>query len=367
MRNYLLKKWLPLLLILIQACTNKEKATGVIIDSSDARKPVIKLPVTTKQKTKGQKAGWESLTSLFVVENGKPATTPVACRYTFNNDTLYCTPHLQLGNGLEFEVQVYRSGDTLIKRFTVPANPNTGPLPQVIAVYPDADMISANILMFHAVFNTPMSENPLAFRQVKLFDENGAEKQMVWREKSNWADSGRHLVLMIHPGRVKRGIGYFEGEGELFKPGKKYTLVITTEITDQDGRSLVKEYTKTFTATQPDRVMPEFKQNKFTAPAPGTLSPLELTFSEGMDYGSMAIGIKVTDSAGKKVNGTVIPITGEKWRFLPKEPWQKSTYTVELNDFITDITGNHLVRRFEEKDIQNMNNRQPVIFTFTIK
>lgn len=367
MRRYLFRKWLPLLLILTHACTNEETATEIAIDNKDARKPVIKLPVTAKQKLKGQKAGWESLTSLFVVENGKPATTPVACRYTFNNDTLYCTPHLQLGSGLEFEVQVYGSGDTLVKRFTTPANPNTGPPPQVIAVYPDADMISTNILMFHAVFNIPMSENPLAFRHVKLFDENGNEKQMVWREKSNWADSGRHLVLMIHPGRVKRGIGYFEGEGELFEPGKKYTLVITTELTDQDNRSLVKEYTKTFTATQPDRVMPEFKQHKFTAPAPETLLPLELTFSEGMDYGSMAIGIKVADSAGKKVNGMVIPINGEKWRFIPRDPWQQGQYTVELNDYVTDIAGNHLVRRFEEKNIGDINNRQSVVFTFHTK
>lgn len=356
-----------LLLTLMIACGNKTPSAQPIVDASNPYKPLIKIRVTATQAQQAQKAGWETMSGLFVINNGKVATTPIGCQYTFTNDTLYFNPRQPLGANMQFAVLHIIGGDTLKIEYATPATPKDISAPAVAGIYPLADTVPSNILMFHVAFTKPMVEDVQTYKQIKLLDEKGAEKEMVWRHKSNWTNDGKHLVLMLHPGRVKRGIHYFEKEDKLFEEGKKYTLVITSVLRDRDNQPLEKEFTKTFVVATADRAIPLFKQQSLIVPKVGTQQPLEVVFDDRMDYGTMQIGLEVTDSKGNKVEGFVQPINDRVWAFVPAKPWHAAEHKLLLNTYVTDLSGNHLTRRFEEEDIEEMKQRQTVETVFTPK
>lgn len=350
-------------ILFLQACTSKQQKVVFVVEHAETGMPTIKIPYA---KNTTEKAQWETIAGLFLLQNGKAATSPVACQYQYKTDTLYLQPMQPLAQGAEFEIQFIADGNTTTHRFSIPQNAERNTVPQVEAIYPLTDTIPANILMFHVRFTTPMQEDVLAFKHIKLLDEKGREKNMVWREKSNWDDSGKHLVLMLHPGRVKRGINYFKNEGDLFEVGKKYTLVITQELKTTFGIALPNKYTKTFVVAKPDREIPAFNTTKTTIPAASS-QPVTLNFNEAMDYGSMCIGVVVSDSKGKKILGKINPVNDSQYTFTPSQPWAKGLYTIQLLDYVSDLASNHLRRRFEEETLDSASQRQPVELNIEIE
>lgn len=367
MKQYLIKVWGVIWVVVIAACGDKTQSSQPAIDASNPYKPLIKIAVTAAQEQQAKKAGWETMSGLFVINNGSLAATAIGCQYTFANDTLYYTPLQPLGANMQFAAIHIVGGDTIQTEYTTPATPKDVSVPAVAGIYPLADTVPANILMFHVTFTKPMVEDVQTYKQIKLLDEKGVEKQMVWRHKSNWADDGKHLVLMLHPGRVKRGIHYFEKEDKLFEEGKRYTLVITSVLRDRDNKPLEKEFTKTFVVAATDRQIPTFKQQQLPAPKSGTQQPLEIIFGDRMDYGTMQIGLEVKDNKGNKVEGFVHPINDKVWAFVPAKPWLPAEHKLLLNTYVTDLSGNHLTRRFEEENVEDMKQQQTIEIAFTPK
>ena len=210
-----------------------------------------------------------------------------------------------------------------------------------------------------------MNEDFMAFKDILIVDEEGVEKKMVWREKSNWANDGKHLVLMVHPGRIKRGIDYMQQLGPLFEEGKKYTLIIPQSLKDKYGRPLGQEYKKTFTVSAPDRDIPVYKQSTFVAPQKNTKDTITLNFTEAIDYGTAYLGIGFFADDSKKVEGVVIPTNSDsQWGFVPTQKWQDKKYTITLNDYLADLASNHLTRKFEVEHLDSIAKRHTLKYTF---
>lgn len=334
------------------SCTTGNKPVVFVIDNTEVYSPVLKLkPGNQHQKSITGKE-WNNISALFLVVNGKPATSPVALKRAFKNDTLYSSPYSWLGSGLVFEWQVYAGDDTLKERFTTPVSVQTGSLARVEQFYPSADTLPSNILMFHVHFDQPMNESELAFKSVHVFDEAGKEKNLVWRQKSAWVDGGKHLVLVVHPGRIKRGIRFMEEEGELFEEGKTYTFEIKG-LTDIHRREMAGVFRKKVHIGKADRVSPSFK-NAVKIPGKGTLDPLIISFSEIMDLGGIETGLLVKDRSGIPVKGIFRSAGGVNWEFIPETLWQQQPYTLVLNDHLADLAGNHTGRRFEEGTLNKL-------------
>ncbi len=354
--------------IVAQACKNNNTngAATISIDSTNVYLPVIKIKLDDRQKNLiAKKAEWETISGLFSINNHKVSPYSVTCKYTVTDDTLIFTPVLPLGNGIDFEVQVYNQNHTATKRYTTPLYTTQQQVPSVNNIYPLVKTIPSNILMFHVSFSTSMNEDIMAFKDVLIVDENGVEKKMVWREKSNWANDGKHLVLMIHPGRIKRGIDYMEQLGPLFEEGKQYTLIIPPSLTDRYGQPLGQEYKKTFTICAPDRNMPAYKQSTFVAPHKNTKEAITLNFTEAIDYGTAYLGIEVYTADSTKVEGVVIPTNSDsQWGFVPTKNWQDKKYILSLNDYLADIASNHLTRKFEVKHIDSIAKRHTLKYEF---
>ncbi len=354
-------------------CSCKQSERNIYFNTSNPTKPIIaaiipnavgdslKINIHTVDEEKAAK-----IMAVYLVTDNTVAANKIMGNYFLKDDSLQFIPYFELGYGLDFEVQLYINGDTIKKRFSTPKAPIiTAPLTEAIQIFPLTDKIPSNILCFHALFSSPMNEDGVAFTKVQLIDEAGSIKPKVWKEKSYWTDSAKCLVLMIHPGRIKRGINYLSQLGPVFEVGKKYTIVLTTKLKDKYNRPLHKEYKKTFTAIAPDRQMPKLMEKEFKKPASGTRNPLQIKFSEAMDYGSLRIGFKVFDEKNQLVQGKIAPTNNDSlYSFMPNSAWQKQTYRMECSAEVSDLASNHLHRLFETKSIKEFVDDEPIKWNF---
>ncbi len=354
--------------VALQACKNNNanSVTTISIDSAQVFMPVIKIKLSDAQKNLiTKKAKWETISGLFSINNNVVSPYSVTCKYIVTGDTLFYTPIMPLGNGVAFEVQVYGQADIIRQRYTTPMFAANHTAPTVSNIYPLAATVPSNVLMFHVAFTTSMNEDPMAFKDIEVLDENGVAKMRVWREKSNWTNDGKHLVLMVHPGRIKRGIEYIKELGVLFEEGKQYTLVIPAHLKDKYGKPLGKEYKKTFTISAADRDIPVYQQSAFVSPQKNTKNAITLGFSEAIDYGTAQLGIQVFTADSVEIEGTINPTNSDsQWSFIPAQNWQEVTYTLALNDYLADLASNHLTRKFEVKHLDSIAKRHTLKYTF---
>jgi hypothetical protein len=308
-------------------------------------KPVVSVSLPAANMQKDNAPDW---LAVYMVIGDTVADIAVAGDYTLSKGELSFTPYNALGYGLQFEVQYKNSGVVVEKkRFTMPPAPPSGKSAEVVTAYPLADTIPYNTLFFHIRFSQPMMNDELAYNYVKVFDENGNERERAWRQRSFWLDEGRLLVLMIHPGRVKNGIHY---ESPLFDSGKRYTIRVEKDIKDINGNPIATAYTQQYYVGGEDRIKPEviFSTSKLQH---GSCGPLSISFSEGMDHASVWDGVAVTDAYG---NSLPIKVTtngnDKKYTITPTQPWQKGSYTLSLKSAVYDFAANRINRLFEIKD-----------------
>ena len=329
------------------------------INKTIPTKPVITVALDKEQKNAlAKELSYETGTKILAVHmirEKQPAKNTLLGKYQMENNLLSFTPQHHLGEGLEFEIQYYSEDDTVKKLFSIPSSPKPNlPPPEVEQIFPLTNKIPANILIFHIRFNQQMQDDFLAFGNVKIIDSKGEEKQMAWRQKSHWLDSNQVLVMMIHPGRVKRGIDYKKEElGDLFTIGETYTLQVTSELKNRYRQQLLKMYSKTFTIVAADREIPGIRFDKFQLPKVNTMDPLTLVFSEGMDYSSINEEVDLFDSKSKEtIPGSIIYTDYDSiFQFLPKQPWEKRAYEVQFGKKVADFAHNRLDYPFE---IQNL-------------
>lgn len=315
--------------------------------------PVITVTLTPQQlgaiRTDVQ-ANAGSILTLKMLMNNIPADVPVTGRYIVKGSTLQFSPLYNLGYDREFEIQ-YTSGNAILKkRFKTPAAPHAGSISKVEDIYPLADTIPYNTLFFNVRFSEPMMPDQEAYKHISVYDENDTERLQVWRQRSFWLDSGRVLVLMIHPGRVKSGIHY---ESPLFDSGKHYKITVNKSIRDVNGNPIAASFTKQYYVSGVDKHSPVVKIDRI--PAANTSNPLQLLFSEGMDYASVIDGVEVYDSKGIAVPVTIKGNHNDKqYNIIPVHSWRKAAYTIVLKNAVYDFAANRMNRLFEVSDMKEL-------------
>lgn len=338
-----------LLLLLGQLCVwagEKITVKGSVLS------PVITVVLTPQQmgdiKDDVQsKAG--NILTLKMLINTIPADVPVTGRYRVKGNTLQFSPLYDLGYDREFEIQ-YTSGSAILKkRFKTPAAPHSDRISKVEDVYPLADTVPYNTLFFNVRFTEPMMPDKEAYKHIKVYDEHGVERTQAWRQRSFWLDSGRVLVLMIHPGRVKSGIHY---ESPLFDSGKHYTVTVNKSIRDVNGNFIASDLTKRYYISGIDKTSPAARVKQI--PAANTVKPLKLLFSEGMDHASVIDGVALYDGRGVAVPVHIDEDNDKQYNIIPSFSWQRGTYTLVLKNAVYDFAANRINRLFEVSDAKEL-------------
>lgn len=321
----------------------------IYIDTRRPNKPLFKaFPSHENDKQPSD------LLKVFMIQEENESQTPLLGTYSKEEDTIFFEPQFEMGDGLSFNAHFYYKNDTVKTFYKTPSiNLNIGNEIVIKEVFPRSNEIPKNILTFYVEFSEPMLEDESAFRYVNLYNENKEIIPHVWLNKSRWI-SDTILMLMIHPGRIKSGIKYYDNLGDVFYVGKKYYLEITDKTKPLHRDLKVKPFIKEFKIIEPTASSPKVLQNKFSIPRRNSKEKLKIVFDKPMDlytiFGGISINIYNTDIniQGKFMSGS----NDTEWYFIPEKPWAEKKYTLIFNKYVSDPSGNGLIKPFETTKIK---------------
>lgn len=348
MTNSFLK---TVIIFLIQLYHLPLYADDTIKVSSNLRKPEISIQIAGSMAAtlrSQHTINGGSVLRLHLVSHDTVNNLPVYGSYRLIGKCLTFTPLYDLGESLTYEIQYIIGRHLLSKRFTVPGQEKkTGSCE--ISFFPSTDTIPQNILFFHARFSTPMHWDNKGFVHFNILDEKGVVIENVWRQKSYWLDSGRLLLLMIHPGRVKSGIHYI---GPVFEVGKSYTIKIDDSMQDADNNAVQIVGSKQYFISPEDRISPKIKYVT-NAVSRNTKDPIEIHFTESMDYASTISNIKIYGAGNNYLASEVVLKNADSVVCIsPGRKWKHGTYKIVLQPAVSDIAANRINRLFEITDIK---------------
>ena len=300
---------------------------------------------------------WNELLAVYV-DRKRPGTDQPAMlgRHAVKGGVLVFEPRFPFAPGSRYRAVLNPSrlprppaakNTPLTLRFGDPRPPKSATV--VRRVFPTADKLPENQLKFYLHFSAPMKRGGV-YKHIKLLGPAGKEVRSPFLELDEelWNPDGTRFTLFFDPGRIKRGLKPREEVGPALEEGKKYTLVIDAAWRDADDVPLGATFRKTFRVGPPDDACPDPKKWKLQAPAAGAAGALTVRFDKPLDRALLQRMLRVTDAAGREVDGTVTVADREtRWQFTPKVAWRGGDYFLEADTRLEDLAGNSLSRPFE--------------------
>lgn len=303
----------------------------------------------------------KELLAVYIVEKAAdvlPAETPpLLGKYEVDEDSLRFMPQFPLLAGnryravLQPEVLEGKKADPKLAvtlDIALPAPKRTAAT-VVTQVYPTASKLPENQLRFYLHFSQPMSKGE-AYDHLKMLKENGEAIEMPFLELGEelWDGTGTRLTLLIHPGRIKRGLRPREELGAVLEAGQRYTLAVDAAWKDAGGQPLKEGYLKKFVVEKPVETGIDTAAWKIVAPAASSKQPLVVKFPRPLDHALLLKKIAVLNASHRLVLGDVKVSDEERqWSFTPAEPWQSTEYELEVDKVLEDVAGNRIGRAFE--------------------
>lgn len=210
-------------------------------------------------------------------------------------------------------------------------------------VTPSGDTVPENLLRIELHLARPLAQ-PLAMAHVRLLDERGQTIPDVFLDLPLPAADGRTVALLLHPGRVKSGVGANLALGRALRAGDVITLVVDDP---QVGRPLTHRWRVLIA----DPMRPA--RWRVRAPRAGTMAPLVLALDATLNAsGASLIALRGPD--GERVAGHAMLEDGERaWRFRPTHPWLAGHYEVVVHPLLEDVAGDRACTPFEAADLSD--------------
>lgn len=299
--------------------------------------------------------------TVYIVEKPDEALPadqpPILGKYELDEDTLKFTPQFPLLAGNRYRAVLHpellegKKADlnlAVTLDIALPA-PKRLAATVVTQIYPTASKLPENQLRFYLHFSQPMGKGE-AYEHLKLQGENGKTIEMPFLELGEelWDGSGTRLTLLIHPGRIKRGLRPREEIGPVLEAGHSYTLVVDAGWKDAAGQPLKAEFRKKFAVEKPVEVGIDIAAWKIEPPAAKTRQPLVVKFPRPLDHALLLSKVHVLNASARLVVGDVVVSDEERqWAFTPAEPWSGGEYSLEIDTVLEDVAGNRIGRAFE--------------------
>lgn len=210
-------------------------------------------------------------------------------------------------------------------------------------VTPSGDSVPENLLRIELHFARPL-RHALAMDRVRLVDASGATIPDAFLDLPLPGDDGRSVTLLLHPGRVKTGVGANLALGRALRAGEDVALVVDDPQLPHPLR-------------QRWHVMPALEAGVFDgawrvdAPRAGTRGPVRVTLATALTASSAAL-IAVRDPQGGRLAGAVSLRDGETvWEFRPVTAWRAGRYAIVVHPRLEDVAGNRPCAPFEARDL----------------
>jgi hypothetical protein len=284
------------------------------------------------------------------IEKELLARPPLAGSYSWADTSIRFKPQFPLVPGRDY-VAILQAGPNVKPLRVTLALPKPAPGPHVAitAVYPSANWLPENTLRFYVHFSGEVARGEI-YRHFKLTRDDGVEVKEPFLELDEelWSTDGNRLTILFHPGRVKRELVPREQLGPILEEGHRYTLSISGQWQDTEGRPIVAGFTKAFTAGPPDETPVDPAIWALMAPRGGSDAPLIVRLPKPLDHAMLGRVVWVADAVGAPVPGTLTVGGGERvLTFAPKTPWKRGAYKLVVDSRLEDVCGNRVGEPFE--------------------
>ena len=291
-----------------------------------------------------------------VVAGGKPEEVskrlPISGTYSLTETGIRFEPQFTFVPGQEYRATLALNdeptGEKIEATLTLP-KPPPGPRVSITGVYPSGNRLPENTLRFYIHFSGEVSRGDV-YRHLKLVRDDGVEVKSPFLELDEglWSQDGTRLTILFHPGRVKRELVPREEEGPILEAGRGYTLSISDQWKDTEGRPIISGVRKTFTGGPADDDAIDPAQWALVAPRANSDAPLILRLPKPLDHALLGRMVWVEDVDGEKVPGTLTVGGGERvLTFAPKTDWKKGDYRLVVDVRLEDVCGNRVGEPFE--------------------
>jgi hypothetical protein len=298
--------------------------------------------------------GWQSVFRIYsgtATEN----VPPLAGSYAAEGDSLVFHPRFPLVPGVRYRAVFEPPGGKPVAATFEKKREQLAATTHVTHVYPSTGVLPSNTLKLYIYFSAPMSRGE-AWQHTHMLDEKGQplKYEFVEIQQELWDKDNTRLTVLFDPGRIKRGVLPNEQLGPPIAEGKQYTLLIDRGWQDARGVPLAEDYRKAFRGGPADRIPPDPKTWRVTAPKAGSAADLVVDFPKPMDFALLQRMIEVAGGVGK-IDGTVAVDKQEtEWRFTPREPWRAGAYRLLIDNGIEDLSGNHIGQPFDLDKFQKV-------------
>jgi hypothetical protein len=207
-------------------------------------------------------------------------------------------------------------------------------------ITPSGPAVPENLLRIELRLDAPLSA-PLDMQRVALFDANGAQIPDALLDLPLPSRDGLGLTLLLHPGRIKTGVGPNVALGLALQAGQTVTLKIDDP---QLGAPLQRRWLVGAALRQP--LDPQSWQ--LHLPRAGSRAPLRVAMPAALD-GAGAGLIAVAGPDGQRLAGKAVLADGEtEWRFTPSSRWRAGNYLLRIHPSLEDPQGNRICSAFEQ-------------------
>jgi hypothetical protein len=211
----------------------------------------------------------------------------------------------------------------------------TGP----IGISPSGASVPENLLRIELEFDRVRDFPPQAV-DARLLDEEGEVIDGAFLDLTLASADGRHLTLLMHPGRVKTDVGPNRALGRALTAGRRVTFVVSSPWSSIPSR-------RTWQVVEPDVSGPSPSLWRAAAPPEGARAPLRIALDAPIDRGAAGL-IAVRDARGDRIAGAARLEEGEGlWVFTPTHPWTPGAYNIVVHPSLEDPAGNRTCGAFE--------------------
>lgn len=205
-------------------------------------------------------------------------------------------------------------------------------------ISPAGDEVPANLLRIELHLDA-VRDQSLDLRRVRLLRE-GRVIDNAFLGLPLRARDGRAVTILLHPGRIKTGVGPNLAVGPALHVGDRITL----EIDDPPLR-------RTWHVMEARRERLNIERWQIQQPRSGSRAALRVVADAELGAGGDAL-IAVTDASGRRVPGRArLGVDGRQWLFTPSSSWRTGRYELRVHPVLEDVAGNRPCAAFEQPDL----------------
>jgi hypothetical protein len=207
------------------------------------------------------------------------------------------------------------------------------------SVTPSGDSVPENLLRIELHLAHPLP-HPLAMAHVRLVDEGGEPIAGAFLDLPLPGDGGRTITLLLHPARVKTGVGANLALGRALRAGHDVGLIV-------DDPQLPRPLRKRWHVTQAHEEGLLAHDWRLAVPAAGSRAPLRVGLDSALTSSSAGL-IAVRAPGGERMAGVASLRQGETvWEFVPTRPWRTGHHALVVHPRLEDVAGNRPCTPFE--------------------